>query len=64
MEMKKEKMGGSHKMDAKVDDYQKPIACYSQAQFGKTLEYMQRQDREQVKAAKDIEKQAYKGRYS
>ena len=51
-------------MSPHVADYQKPHAAYSQEGFNKTTEYVERQDAHQVRAAKDIEKQAYKGRYS
>ena len=51
-------------MSPKVEDYSKPESAYSQAGFSKTTEYVERQNALNVKAAKDIEKQAYKGRYS
>lgn len=51
-------------MAPKVADYSRPQAAYSQENFSKTTEYVERNDATQVKAAKDIEKQAYKGRYS
>ena len=51
-------------MSPKVEDYQKPMSNYSQEPFGKTLNYVERQDSHQNKAASDLKKQAYKGRYS
>lgn len=51
-------------MSPKVKDYQKPTSDFSQEGFSKTLEYVERQDKFQLREAKDIEKQAYKGRYS
>jgi len=51
-------------MSPKVEDYARPQAAYSQEGFSKTTQYIERQDAHQVKAARDIEKQAYKGRYS
>jgi hypothetical protein len=51
-------------MAPKVKDYQKPRSDYSQEGFSKTTEYVERQDSFQTREAKEIEKQAYKGRYS
>ncbi len=51
-------------MNPKVSDMQKPMSSYSQEGFSKTLDYVQRKDAHENKSAKDIEKQAYKGRYS
>ncbi len=51
-------------MNPKVEDYQKPMSAFSQAGFNKVDEYIERQDMHQKMAAKDVEKQAYKGRYS
>jgi hypothetical protein len=51
-------------MSPKVEDYQKPLSDYSQEGFSKTLEYIERQDAFQKREAREIEKQAYKGRYS
>lgn len=51
-------------MSPKVKDYQKPSSDFSQEGFSKTLEYVERQDAFQKREAKDVEKQAYKGRYS
>jgi hypothetical protein len=51
-------------MEPKVEDYQRPSKSFSQEGFSKTLDYIERQDRMQDMMARDIEKQAYKGRYS
>ncbi len=51
-------------MTPHVEDYQKPTADYSQEGFSKTTQYIERQDKQQKEAAHDINKQAYKGRYS
>lgn len=51
-------------MAPKVEGYQKPMACYSQEGFSKTLNYIERNNNTLEKQAKNIEKQAYKGRYS
>jgi len=51
-------------MSPVVEDYQKPHSDYSQEGFNKTLEYVERQDAFQGREAKEIEKQAYRGRYS
>lgn len=51
-------------MSPHVEDYQKPHKDYSQEGFSKTTEYIERQDAFQGRGAKDVEKQAYKGRYS
>jgi hypothetical protein len=51
-------------MSPKIKDYQKPAKDFSQEGFGKTLEYVERQDAFQGREASDIKKQAYKGRYS
>lgn len=66
--MEKGKMG--HKgyeqgnMSPTVEDYQKSESEFSQRQFGKTLEYIERQDKRQNAMSKDITKQGYQGRYS
>ena len=64
----KEKMGKAGyvqgDMAPHVKDYQKPSSDFSQAGFSKTTEYVERQDAYQKREAKDIEKQAYMGRYS
>lgn len=51
-------------MSPHVKDYQKPTSDFSQEGFSKTLEYIERHDAFQKREAKEIEKQAYKGRYS
>lgn len=51
-------------MSPHVEDYQKPRSDFSQEGFSKTTEYVERQDAFQKREAKEIEKQAYKGRYS
>lgn len=51
-------------MSPSVDNYQQPSQSYSQEQFGRTLDYMGRQDRFQDNMARDVRKQAYRGRYS
>ncbi len=51
-------------MSPKVEDYQSPMASFSQEGFSKTTEYVSRQDQHRNMAASDVKKQAYKGRYS
>lgn len=51
-------------MSPKVEDYQKPMSSFSQEQFGKTLNYVERQDKIQGQLASGIKRQSYKGRYS
>jgi hypothetical protein len=51
-------------MKPTVESYQKPEKAFSQHQPNKTTEYVERQDRRQDDMAKDVNKQAYKGRYS
>ena len=51
-------------MNPHVKDYQKPSKDFSQEGFSKTTEYVERQDAFQAREARDVEKQAYKGRYS
>lgn len=51
-------------MSPVVDDFQKPDSNYSQRLFSKTTEYQERQNRMGNEAAQDVEKQAYRGRYS
>jgi hypothetical protein len=64
----KEKMSkrGYEQGDMKptVESYQKPEKGFSQKDENKTTEYIERQDRRQDEMAKDVNKQAYKGRYS
>ena len=47
-----------------VEDYQKPEHDFSQRGFSKTDEYIERRDAFESREAKEIEKQAYHGRYS
>jgi hypothetical protein len=51
-------------MSPKVQDYQKGVSEFSQDQFSKTDEYIERQDKFQNKMSSDIKKQGYVGRYS
>jgi hypothetical protein len=51
-------------MSPKVNDYQTPTSAFPESGFSKTTEYISRQDAQRNKAASDIRKQAYKGRYS
>lgn len=51
-------------MSPHVESYQKPENDFSQRGFSKTLEYVERQNKHQGEMARDINKQAYNGRYS
>lgn len=51
-------------MKPTVESYQKPEKAFSQHDENKTTEYVERQDRRQDEMAKDVDKQAYRGRYS
>lgn len=51
-------------MSPKIEDFQRPQAVYSQKDFNKTTEYIERHNKTEEKEARGIEKQAYKGRYS
>jgi hypothetical protein len=51
-------------MKPTVESYQKPEKDFSQRGFNKTIEYVERQDKRQGDMAKDVNKQAYQGRYS
>jgi hypothetical protein len=63
--MSKEKYGYVQgDMSPKVEDYQEPMANFSQEGFSKTTEYVSRKDAQQTRMASDVKKQAYKGRYS
>lgn len=65
MSSKMNKMGYTQgNMSPHVEDYQKPMSDYSQKDFNKTLEYVNRQDKFQAKEASAIKRQDYKGRYS
>ncbi len=46
------------------DDMSYKSSMFSQRGFSKTTEYIERQDAHQNEAARDIDKQEYKGRYS
>lgn len=47
-----------------VEDFQRPDSNYSQRQFSKTTEYEERHNRMGNESAREIEGQAYRGRYS
>jgi hypothetical protein len=51
-------------MSPNVEDFQKPEKDFSQRGFSKTTEYIERQDKRQAGMSKDVNKQAYQGRYS
>ena len=51
-------------MSPHVEDYQKPEKDFAERGFSKTLEYIERQDKHQSTMSKDLNKQAYNGRYS
>lgn len=51
-------------MKPTVESYEKPEKAFSQRDENKTTEYIERQDRRQDEMAKDVDKQAYRGRYS
>jgi hypothetical protein len=51
-------------MKPTVEDYQKPEKDFPERGFSKTTEYVERQDARQSEMSKDVNKQAYKGRYS
>lgn len=51
-------------MKPTVESYQKPEKAFSQRDENKTTEYVERQDRRQDEMSKDLNKQAYNGRYS
>ena len=51
-------------MNPTVESYQKPEKDFPERGFSKTTEYVERQDMRQSGMAKDVNKQAYKGRYS
>lgn len=51
-------------MSPHVEDYQKPMKAFSQEGFSQTTAYIERQDKQQDRAASDVRKQSYKGRYS
>lgn len=47
-----------------VEDFQKPMADFAEEGFSKTTQYIERKNGLEKKAANDIKKQHYKGRYS
>lgn len=47
-----------------VESYQKPEKDFAERGFSKTTEYVERQDKHQAGMSKDLNKQAYQGRYS
>lgn len=51
-------------MKPTVESYEKPEKAFSQRPENKTTEYIERQDSRQDKMASDVNKQAYRGRYS
>ena len=51
-------------MSPHVKDFQKPESDFAERGFSKTLDYVERQDKRQGAMAKDLNKQAYNGRYS
>ena len=51
-------------MKPTVEDYQKPEKDFPERGFSKTDEYVERQDHRQSMMSKDVNKQAYQGRYS
>lgn len=51
-------------MSPHVSDFQRSKESFAESGFSKTTEYVERQDKQQMKAKKDISKQAYQGRYS
>lgn len=51
-------------MSPRTENYQTPKDAFAESQFGKTLNYIDRQDRTQEHEAKQIRKQSYVGRYS
>lgn len=65
MKEKMSKMGYTQgDMSPHVEDYQKPEKDFAERGFSKTTEYVERQDRHQAMMSKDLNKQAYQGRYS
>ena len=64
----KESMGNAGNiqgdMNPKVEDFQRPASNYSQEDFNKTTQYVERQDAYVAKECASIKKQAYQGRYS
>lgn len=50
-------------MSPKVESYQKGSSCYAQSFDQAPTRYIERNDREQSKAASKLKSQSYKGRY-
>ena len=50
-------------MSPKVESYQKGFGCYAESFDQAPTRYVERNDREQMKAAKNLKSQSYKGRY-
>lgn len=51
-------------MSPVVENYAKPEKDFAERGFSKTTDYIGRKNSHESMAAKDIEKQHYKGRYS
>ncbi len=51
-------------MSPHIKDFQRPDKVFSQQDFSKTLNYIERQNEFTGKEASGIDKQAYQGRYS
>ena len=51
-------------MSPVVKDYQRGESTYPERDFGKTTEYIARQDRIQRENSSNIKAKAYKGRYN
>lgn len=51
-------------MSARVEDMQRPMDSFSQRDANQTTRYVERHDRQDKMDVKDLNKQAYKGRYS
>jgi hypothetical protein len=48
----------------KVKDFSKPSSCYAESFDQEPTKYIERQNKQQERAAKQIKKQSYQGRYS
>ena len=51
-------------MKPEVKDFQKPESCYAEKYNQAPLDYVERQNRQEMKAGKDLKREAYRGRYS
>ena len=51
-------------MSPVVDNYERTLSEFSQKDFNKTTEYVERRNRYDTKQASELKKQDYKGRYS